>query len=114
MSSKYKRKGYEDEGYIHSEAIKLGIERARLFGTKSGTVYGKGKLKKIEDLLPEGFERVYRLFKNSQITGDEAGKMFGVSRQNFYKWINRYEMEYPDKIIGKSYQRIYSNHNKSL
>ncbi len=60
---------------------KEGIEEAR----RRGVQFGRPELP-----LPDNFERVYQMWKSKQISGEEAGRLCGISRSKFYnrasKW----------------------------
>lgn len=66
--------------------VKQGIEKAKLFGTKSGKPIGRP-----ERTLPKDFKKYYPKYKNGEITGVEFAKLVQISRATLYRNIKEYE-----------------------
>lgn len=66
--------------------VKQGIEKAKIYGTKSGKPIGRP-----ERTLPKDFEKYYNRYKTKQITGVEFAKLLQVGRATLYRYITEYE-----------------------
>jgi len=86
----------ELEREITRERILEGMEKAKIYGTKSGKPLGRPPIK-----LPKDFERIYKLYKSDTIIGKDAIALLNITRPTFFKWLNHFEKQYPDKIMAK-------------
>ena len=66
--------------------VKQGIEKAKLFGTKSGKPIGRP-----ERTLPKDFEKYYTKMQSKEITAIEASRLLQISRATLYRYIAEYE-----------------------
>lgn len=76
----------EMERELIVERVKEGMKKAQIHGTKSGKAIGRP-----QRVIPEGFEKAYRLWKDKVISQEEAANMLKVSRMSFYRYIKLYE-----------------------
>ena len=75
----------EMERELIVERVKEGIEKARIYGTKTGNPLGRP-----ERTLPDTFEKYYKKWHSKDITGVELAKLLGVSRATLYRYIKEY------------------------
>ncbi len=68
-----------------------GIQKAKLYGTKSGQPIGRPKLS-----LPKDFNKYYTKWINKEITAIEFAKLLEVSRSTLYRYIKHYEKYYKE------------------
>lgn len=66
--------------------IRLGLEKAKRYGTKSGKPIGRAKPK-----LPPTFREIYEKMQTGKYTKVDMAKYLGVSRATAYRWIRYYE-----------------------
>lgn len=76
----------EMERELIVERVKEGIEKAKIYGTKSGKPFGRPKVE-----LPKDFIKYYTKWTNKEITGVEFAKLLQVGRTTLYKYINEYQ-----------------------
>lgn len=81
----------EMERELIVERTREGMEKAKKYGTKSGKAIGRP-----EATIPEGFEKVYKLYSEGKITQQESANMLKVSRMTFY----RYTLMYKEQQIN--------------
>ncbi len=79
----------EMERELIVERVREGIEKAKIFGTKSGLAIGRPAR-----TLPKEFEKYYKKWKTKEITAKEFAKLVDVSRSTLYRYINEYENGY--------------------
>lgn len=77
----------EMERELIIERVKEGIEKAKIYGTRSGKPIGRP-----ERTLPDNFEKYYRRWKSKEITAIEFSKLLGVGRATLYRYIKAYEI----------------------
>lgn len=77
----------EMERELIVDRVREGIEKAKIYGTKSGKPIGRP-----ERVLPDNFEKYYKRWKAKEITGIEFSKLLGVSRATLYRYIKEYEV----------------------
>jgi DNA invertase Pin-like site-specific DNA recombinase len=78
----------EMERTVNTERILEGLQKAKLYGTRSGRELGRPKR-----ILPAHFKKYYRKWKADEITGVEFGRLMEVSRPTLYRMIKQYEDE---------------------
>jgi DNA invertase Pin-like site-specific DNA recombinase len=77
----------EMERELIADRVREGIEKAKIYGTKSGKPIGRP-----ERILPDNFEKHYKRWKSEEITGVEFSKLLGVSRATLYRYIKEYKL----------------------
>ncbi|MPQ44719.1 recombinase family protein [Clostridium tarantellae] len=77
----------EMERELIVERVREGIEKARIYGTKSGNTLGRPKTK-----LPKEFIKYYNKWTNKEITAVEFAKLIKVSRATLYRYIHDYNL----------------------
>ena len=70
------------------ERVQEGIQKAKIYGTKSGKPIGRPERK---DTIPETFEKYYKKWETGEITAVEFSKLMGMSRPTLYRYIKEYE-----------------------
>ena len=65
-----------------------GLEKAKIYGTKSGKAIGRPERK---DTIPDNFKKYYDKWKAKEITAIEFSKLMGMSRTSLYRYIDEYE-----------------------
>jgi DNA invertase Pin-like site-specific DNA recombinase len=77
---------------MERETIQLnvvqGIEKARIYGTKSGKAIGRPERK---DTTPKDFEKYYTKWKSKEITAVEFSKLMEMGRTTLYRYVKEYE-----------------------
>ena len=76
----------EMERELINERVREGVEKAKLYGTKSGIPFGRPAAE-----IPEKFEKYYKQFKGGEIIGEEFARLIGKSRSQLYRYIRQYE-----------------------
>ncbi|HEY5563220.1 MAG TPA: recombinase family protein [Clostridiaceae bacterium] len=75
----------EMERELIVERVKEGIEKAKIYGTRSGNSIGRPKR-----ALPKNFEKYYIKWKSSDISATEFARLLSISRATLYRYINQY------------------------
>jgi DNA invertase Pin-like site-specific DNA recombinase len=78
----------EMERTVNTERILEGLQKAKLYGTRSGRELGRPKR-----ILPAKFKKYFRKWKADEITATEFAKLMEVSRPTLYRMIKQYEDE---------------------
>lgn len=78
----------EMEREITVERIREGIEKAKLYGTKSGNPIGRPSTQ-----LPKDFIKYYKKWTFKEITAIEFAKLLNVSRSTLYRYIQYYNAD---------------------
>lgn len=68
------------------ERVREGVQKAQMYGTKSGIPFGRP-----EATLPDSFYKYYDKMKAGEITKVELAKLLGKGRATVYRWIAQYE-----------------------
>jgi DNA invertase Pin-like site-specific DNA recombinase len=76
----------EMERELIVDRVKEGIEKAKIYGTKSGKPIGRP-----ERTLPKDFEKYYVKWKTNEITAVEFSKLLGISKATLYRYIKEYK-----------------------
>ena len=77
----------EMEREIIVDRVNEGIQKAKIYGTKSGKAIGRP-----ERTLPKDFKKYYAKWKASEITAVEFAKLLNVCRMTLYRYIKEYEI----------------------
>jgi len=77
----------EMEREIIVDRVKEGIQKARIYGTKSGKPIGRP-----ERVLPKDFEKYYIKWKSKEITAVEFAKLLNIGRATLYRYIKDYKV----------------------
>lgn len=83
----------EMEREITVDRVREGLEKAKIFGTKSGKPIGRP-----ETTLPKEFSKYYRRWTLKEITAVEFAKLLGVSRATLYRYIKHYNSNLEKQI----------------
>ena len=75
----------EMEREITIERVRAGIQKAKLYGTKSGNPIGRPNTK-----LPKDFIKYYKKWASKGVTAVEFSKLLKVSRATLYRYIKYY------------------------
>jgi DNA invertase Pin-like site-specific DNA recombinase len=67
-----------------------GLQKAKIYGTKSGKAIGRPERK---DTIPDNFKKYYEKWKAEEITAVEFSKLMGMGRTTLYRYINLWEQE---------------------
>lgn len=67
------------------QRVREGVQKAKLFGTRSGLAIGRPKRK-----LPDNFEKYYKKWNAKEIKKVEFCKLIGVSRMTLDRYIKLY------------------------
>lgn len=78
----------EMEREITVERVREGIEKAKLYGTKSGNPIGRPSME-----LPKDFVKYYKKWDSKEITAVEFAKLLKVSRSTLYRYIQYYNSD---------------------
>lgn len=70
------------------EKVKEGIEKAKVYGTRSGNPIGRPGVE-----LPKDFKKYYQKWEAKEITGVEFAKLLEVSRATLYRYIELYKKQ---------------------
>lgn len=73
----------EMERDLTLDRIAMGVEKAKLYGTKSGKPFGRPN----REEFPKDFEKYYKKWKDGDITGLEFAKLIEVSKSTLYRYI---------------------------
>lgn len=76
----------EMERELIVERVKEGIEKAKMFDTKSGNPIGRPGI-----ILPKDFLKYYKKWTSKEITAVEFSKLLNVSRSTLYRYIKFYK-----------------------
>lgn len=76
----------EMERELIVDRVREGVEKAKIYGTRSGKPIGRP-----ERQIPKDFEKYYKKWKNKEITAVEFAKLLQVSRMSLYRYIRDYE-----------------------
>jgi len=68
--------------------VKQGIEKAKIYGTKSGRPIGRPERK---DTIPDNFKKYYEKWKSKEITAVEFSKLMSMGRTTLYRYIHEWE-----------------------
>lgn len=68
-----------------NQNVKQGIEKAKLYGTKSGRPIGRPKAE-----LPKKWDQYYLKYKKGELKALEMARLLNVSRTTFYRYIKRH------------------------
>lgn len=68
------------------ERVREGVQKAKIYGTKSGQPIGRP-----ERTLPKDFEKYYKKWTCNEITGTEFAKLINVSRSTLYRYIKHFK-----------------------
>lgn len=77
----------EMERELIVERVREGVEKAKIYGTKSGKPIGRP-----ERTLPKDFEKYYSKWKDKEITAIEFARLLKISRATLYRHIKEYEV----------------------
>lgn len=77
----------EMEREIIVDRVNEGIQKARIYGTRSGKAIGRPLR-----TLPKDFQKYYSKWKDAEITGVEFAKLLNISRATLYRHIKQYEI----------------------
>jgi len=77
----------EMEREIIVDRVKEGIQKARIYGTKSGKSIGRP-----ERVLPQDFKKYYIKWKAKEITAVEFANLLRIGRTTLYSYINEYQV----------------------
>lgn len=77
----------EMEREIIVDRVKEGIQKAKIYGTKSGKPIGRP-----ERVLPKEFKKYYIKWKAKEITAVEFAKLLNIGRATLYRHIKDYEI----------------------
>lgn len=77
----------EMEREIIVDRVNEGIQKARIYGTKSGKPIGRP-----ERVLPKDFEKYYTKWKANEVTAIEFAKLLRLSKSTLYRHIREYEI----------------------
>lgn len=72
-----------------NERVKEGMQKAKIYGTKSGRPVGRPTLDYSN--LPVNFKKYYDRCKLGELTKGEFAKLVGVDRSTIYRYIKIYE-----------------------
>jgi DNA invertase Pin-like site-specific DNA recombinase len=75
----------EMEREITVERVREGLEKAKLYGTKSGNPIGRPGIQ-----LPKEFTKYYKRWSEKELTAVEFSKLLKVSRATLYRYIKYY------------------------
>lgn len=78
----------EMEREITVERVREGMQKAKLYGTKSGNPIGRPSTK-----LPKDFTKYYKKWMSKEITAVEFAKLLKVSRATLYRYIQYYNTD---------------------
>jgi DNA invertase Pin-like site-specific DNA recombinase len=78
----------EMEREMICERVTEGIQKAKIYGTRSGKPIGRPERK---DTIPSNFKKYYDKWKSKEITAIEFGKLMKMSRTSLYRYINEWE-----------------------
>lgn len=78
----------EMEREITVERVREGIQKAKLYGTKSGNPIGRPGIQ-----LPKNFVKYYKKWASKEITAVEFAKLLRISRSTLYRYIQYYNSE---------------------
>lgn len=78
----------EMERELIVDRVREGIEKAKIYGTKSGKPIGRP-----ERAVPKDFEKYYKQWKAKEITAVEFSKLLGISRATLYRYIKYYRKD---------------------
>jgi DNA invertase Pin-like site-specific DNA recombinase len=78
----------EMERELINDRVREGVEKAKLYGTKSGIPFGRPA-----PILPDKFEKYYFQYQDGQIISDEFARLLGISRSTLYRWIRQYKSQ---------------------
>lgn len=78
----------EMEREMINQRVREGVEKAKIYGTKSGIPFGRPKRE-----IPENFEKYYKKMLLKEITKTEMAKLLDMSRPSVYRYIKQYEKE---------------------
>lgn len=78
----------EMEREITVERVREGIEKAKLYGTKSGNPIGRPGMQ-----LPKEFVKYYKRWTAKEITAVEFSKLLKISRATLYRYIQYYNSD---------------------
>ena len=70
------------------ERVREGIEKAKLYGTRSGNPIGRPRM-----ALPKDFIKYYKKWTAKEITAVEFAKLLKVSRATLYRYVKHYNSD---------------------
>ena len=70
------------------DRVKQGVEKAKIYGTKSGKAIGRPALE-----TPKEFSKYYKQWKKKIITAVEFRKLLQMSKTSLYRHIEKYEVD---------------------
>jgi len=70
------------------ERVREGIEKAKLYGTRSGNPIGRPRME-----LPKDFIKYYKKWTAKEITAVEFAKLLKVSRATLYRYVKHYNSD---------------------
>lgn len=77
----------EMERELIVDRVREGVEKAKIYGTKSGKPIGRP-----ERTISKDFEKYYKKWKANEITAIEFAKLLNISRSTLYRYIKEYEI----------------------